>query len=147
MKKIITLFVALFALNASADLKGLVNGINNSSTPAELVASGWAANDGGKGYKILQIIVKGTDMAAELQLDKTGKIVASTMGATSKLDPSVDYKMTATASDWKAMGTGANGPMYHMSPLGGLSFEGPMVEAMKNMGPFENFLIQIGSNL
>jgi len=147
MKKIITLFVVLFALNASADLKGLVNGINNSSTPAELVASGWAANDGGKGYKILQIIVKGTDMAAELQLDKTGKIVTSTMGATSKLDPSVDYKMTATAADWKAMGTGANGPMYHMSPLGGLSFEGPMVEAMKNMGPFKNFLIQIGSNL
>jgi putative sterol carrier protein len=147
MKKIISIFIALFALNASADLKGLVDGINNSTTPAELVASGWAANDGGKGYKILQIIVKGTDMSAELQLDKTGKIVASKMGATSKLDTSVDYKMTATAADWKAMGTGERGPMYHMSPLGGLSFDGPMVEAMKNMGPFANFLIQIGTNL
>ncbi len=147
MKKIITLFVALFALNASADLKGLVDGINNSSTPAELVASGWASNDGGKGYKVLQIFVKNTDMVAELQLDKTGKIVSSKMGATSKLDLSVDYKMTATAADWKIMGTGDNGPMFHMSPLGGLSFEGPMVEAVKNMGPFENFLIQIGSNL
>ena len=146
MKKIIALFTVLLSLNAFADLKGLVDGINNSSVPADLVKSGWAANDGGKGYKILQIVVKGTPKAAELHLDKTGKIVDAKMGTPSKLNLDVDYKMTASEADWKDMGTGKKGPAYHMS-LGGLSFDGPKMEAMKNMGPFTKFLIEIGTNL
>jgi hypothetical protein len=36
--------------------------------------------------------------------------------------------------------------MYHMT-FGGLSFEGPMGEAMNNMGPFASFLINIGKNI
>jgi hypothetical protein len=53
--------------------------------------------------------------------------------------------MIATQEDWTEMGTGESGPMYHMT-FGGLSFEGPMGEAMSNMGPFASFLIKIFEN-
>ena len=49
-------------------------------------------------------------------------------------------------ADWADMGTDESTPMYHMS-FGGLSFDGPMVKAMNNMGPFADFLINIGKNI
>jgi putative sterol carrier protein len=41
------------------------------------------------------------------------------------------------------MGKGEYGPMRAMM-LGRLGFSGPMVEAMGNMAPFENFLLLVG---
>jgi putative sterol carrier protein len=41
------------------------------------------------------------------------------------------------------MGKGEYGPMRAMM-FGRLGFDGPMMEAMRNMGPFENFLLLVG---
>jgi SCP-2 sterol transfer family. len=148
MKKILITLFALFSINAFAgNAQSIADAFNASSTPAELVKSGWALNDGGKGYKVLQVIVKGSNKAAELHIDNNGKAAAAFDSAkTTELNADVDYQMTATMEDWASMGTGESGPMYHMT-FGGLSFEGPMGEAMNNMGPFASFLINIGKNI
>lgn len=148
MKKIlITLFAILSTNTFAGSAQNIADAFNASSTPAELVKSGWAGNDAGKGYKVLQVIVKDSSKAAELHIDANGKVVAAFDNAkTSKLDSNVDYKMIASMEDWASMGTGESGPMYHMT-FGGLSFEGPMGEAMDNMGPFASFLINIGKNI
>ncbi|MDC9727623.1 MAG: SCP2 sterol-binding domain-containing protein [Candidatus Thioglobus sp.] len=146
-KTLITLFT-LLSINAYAgSAQNIADTFNASNTPAELVKSGWAGNNGGKGYKVLQVIVKDTGKAAELHIDNNGKAAAAFDSAkTAKLNADVDYKMIATMKDWAAMGTGESGPMYHMT-FGGLSFEGPMGEAMNNMGPFASFLVNIGKNI
>ncbi len=147
MKKLLISFFALLSINAFGNAQDIANTFNASPTPAELVESGWAGNDGGKGYKILQVVVKDTKQVAELHINKSGKIIAAFDSAqTAKLNSDFDYKMIATQEDWTEMGTGESGPMYHMT-FGGLSFEGPMGEAMSNMGPFASFLINIGKNI
>jgi putative sterol carrier protein len=148
MKKIITLLFTLLSFSAFASLDKLASDYNAGPTAAELVASGWAGNDGGRGFKVIQIVVEGTDMTAELHLDGTGKIVKYNRGLPTKVNFDFDYKMTSTKDGWAEMATGKNGPMYHMTPfVGALSFEGPMKEAMGNMGPFAQFLIVIGTNV
>ncbi len=148
MKKLLITLFALFSINAFAgNAQNIADAFNASNTPAELVKSGWALNDGGKGYKVLQVIVKGSNKEAELHIDNNGKAAAAFDSAkTTELNADVDYQMTATMEDWASMGTGESGPMYHMT-FGGLSFEGPMGEAMNNMGPFASFLINIGRNI
>lgn len=147
MKKILTTTLATLSLGVYAGAQQIADTFNNSTTPSELVKSGWAANSGDKGYKVLQIIVKDSDKAAELHIDKNGKAIAAFDNAkTQTLNSDVDYKMIATLEDWADMGTGKSGPMYHMT-FGGLSFEGPMSEAMNNMGPFASFLTNIGTNI
>jgi putative sterol carrier protein len=58
-----------------------------------------------------------------------------------KMDASYDYLMHATDADWTCMGEGkfGCGAMGAMG-TGKLKFTGPKLEAMKVMGPFENFL-------
>jgi putative sterol carrier protein len=147
MKKLLITLVSLISFGAFAGADQMAAEFNNSSTPAELVASGWAANDGGKGYKVLQVLVKDSNVAAEMHIDGNGKVVAafdSVQTANPNFD--VDYQMSATMESWADMGTGDSGPMYHMT-FGGLSFKGPMGEAMGNMGPFASFLVNIGKNI
>jgi len=147
MKNLFISLIALISINAFGNAQDIANTYNASSTPAELVKSGWAGNDGGKGYKILQVIVKGTQIAAELHINTNGDAIdAFDSIQTAKINTDFDYKMTATMEDWADMGTGDSGPMYHMT-FGGLSFSGPMGEAMSNMGPFASFLINIGKNI
>ncbi len=148
MKKLLILLFTLFSINAFAgSAQDIADTFNASSTPAELVKSGWAGNDGGKGYKVLQVIVKDSTKVAELHINHDGKAIAAFDSLqTKKLNTDFDYKMIATMEDWAEMGTGESGPMYHMT-FGGLSFEGPMGEAMGNMGPFASFLVNIGKNI
>lgn len=150
MKKIILGLIATLSLSVFAGPAGdITKAFNASSTPAALVETGWALNDGGKGYKILQIVVDDTDRVAELHINKKGFVIASfDYEKTSSLNSSYDYLMSSDADGWAEMGTGDNGPMYHMMPwVGQLSFEGPKGEAMGNMGPFTSFLILIGTNI
>ena len=60
-----------------------------------------------------------------------------------KLESGSDYLMSAETARWLEMGKGEYGPMKAMM-LGRLGFEGPKMEAMGNMGPFENFLLLVG---
>ena len=114
----------------------------------KLVESGWVRNDKGRGFKVMQVYRTdcGDKSTAELRVAlKDGKATCVFGGAaeTAKLDAGADYVMKAETSRWIEMGKGEYGPMRAMM-LGRLGFSGPMVEAMGNMAPFENFLLLVG---
>ncbi len=113
----------------------------------ELQESGWVTNDKGRGYKVIHIYRTDcpNDPRVELKVQsKNGKALCTSGGAvTQQPDTSVDYIMHAQTTRWKEMGNGDYGPMRAMM-FGRLKFDGPMWEAMKNMGPFESFLLLVG---
>ncbi len=113
----------------------------------KLVESGWAKNDKGRGYKVMQIYRADCDGSPRVELrvsEKGGKAVCVYGGkAESKVDTDVDYLMWADTPRWQEMGKGEYGPMRAMF-FQRLHFDGPMGEAMGNMGPFENFLLLVG---
>ena len=117
---------------------------NNVTLTDELGGETWAANNGGKGYKIMQVYrMDCSDTpTVELQIsDQDGKAICTYGGAvkSTELDKSVDYIMFAKTSNWERMGDGRDGAMKAMS-FGRLKFTGPKMEAMSNMGPFGAFL-------
>lgn len=114
----------------------------------KLVESGWVKNDKGRGFKVMQVYRSdcGDKPTAELRVAlKDGKAMCVYGGApeTAKLDGGADYVMKAETARWVEMGKGEYGPMAAMM-FGRLGFDGPMFEAMGNMGPFENFLLLVG---
>lgn len=116
--------------------------------PLELHKSGWAANNKKRGFKRLRI--SRTDCASsapvELRIEPREGRAHCTLGgkaAPAALDTDVEYAMTAETRRWQEMGRGEYGPMRAMM-FGRLAFDGPMGEAMGNMGPFESFLLLVG---
>ena len=114
----------------------------------KLVESGWIKNDKGRGFKVMQVYRSdcGDKPTVELRVAlKDGKAMCVYGGATetAKLDDGADYVMKAETARWVEMGKGEYGPMAAMM-FGRLGFDGPMMEAMGNMGPFENFLLLVG---
>jgi putative sterol carrier protein len=114
----------------------------------KLVESGWVKNDKGRGYKVMQVYRSdcGDKPTAEMRVSqKEGKAACTYGGApeTATLDSGADYVMKAETVRWTEMGKGEYGPMRAMM-TGRLGFDGPMFEAMGNMGPFENFLLLVG---
>jgi putative sterol carrier protein len=114
----------------------------------KLVESGWVKNDKGRGFKVMQVYRSdcGAKATAELRVSlKDGKAMCVYGGApeTGKLDSGADYVMKAETVRWVEMGKGEYGPMTAMF-MQRLGFDGPMMEAMGNMGPFENFLLLVG---
>ena len=113
----------------------------------KLVESEWIKNDKGRGYKAMQIYRTDCADSARVELrvsPKDGKAMCVYGGAaSSKLDSDVDYLMWAETSRWLEMGKGEYGPMRAMF-FSRLRFDGPMGEAMGNMGPFESFLRLVG---
>ena len=114
----------------------------------KLAESGWAKNDAKRGFKVLQVYRSDCAEAprVELRISEQGGKARCTYGGkleTAKLDTSVDYLMYAETARWQEMGRGEYGPMRAMM-FNRLQFEGPMFEAMGNMGPFESFLRLVG---
>jgi len=114
----------------------------------DLVESGWIKNDGGRGFKVMQVFREdcGDAPSAELRVSlKDGQAHCVYGGAvqTTKLDSGADYVMFAETKRWLEMGRGEYGPMKAMT-FGRLGFKGPKMEAMGNMGPFSNFLLLVG---
>ena len=114
----------------------------------KLVESGWVKNDMGRGFKVMQVYRSdcGDKPTAEMRVSlKDGKALCVYGGApeTAKLDSSADYVMKAETGRWVEMGKGEYGPMAAMF-FQRLGFDGPMMEAMGNMGPFESFLLLVG---
>ena len=114
----------------------------------KLVESGWVKNDAGRGFKVMEVYRSdcGNTPTAELRVAlKDNKAMCVYGGApeTAKLDSGADYVMKAETARWVEMGKGEYGPMKAMM-LGRLGFDGPMMEAMGNMGPFANFLLLVG---
>ena len=123
------------AWNADATLTG------------KLVESEWIKNDKGRGYKAMQIYRADCADSARIELrvsEKDGKAVCVYGGkAESTLNTRVDYIMWAETSRWVEMGKGEYGPMKAIF-FQRLGFDGPMMEAMGNMAPFESFLRLVG---
>jgi len=119
----------------------------DATLTAGLHESGWAANDKKRGYKALQVARKDCASSPKVEVRiaaKDGKALCVSGGrSVDKLDLDVDYAMTADTRRWIEMGKGEYGPMRAMM-FGRLSFDGPMGEAMGNMGPFESFLLLVG---
>jgi len=113
----------------------------------KLVESEWIKNDKGRGFKAIQIYRNDCEGSPRIELrvsEKDGKSMCVYGGkAESKLDSNVDYLMWAETRRWVEMGKGEYGPMWAMM-LNRLSFDGPMMEAMGNMGPFGSFLLLVG---
>jgi putative sterol carrier protein len=114
----------------------------------KLVESGWIDNDGKRGFKVMQIYRTDCTDSPRVEMrigKKDGKALCVYGGKveTAKLDSGMDYVMHATTARWGEMGRGDYGPMRAMM-FGRLEFDGPKLEAMGNMGPFENFLLLTG---
>ncbi len=105
----------------------------------------WIKNDGGRGYKIIQLYRTdcGEDTKVEMKIvPQDGKAICTYGGKVvdTKLNMDMDYIMHATTKRWREMGAGEYGPMRAMF-FGRLEFSGPKMEAMRVMGPFEQFLL------
>ncbi len=117
--------------------------------PTKLQESGWVANDKKRGYKLLRIARSDCASSPTVELRIAAKdgraqcVAGGSAGPNEALDTDVDYVMTAKTARWLEMGRGEYGPMKAML-FGRLSFDGPMGEAMGNMGPFESFLLLVG---
>jgi putative sterol carrier protein len=113
----------------------------------KLVDSGWVKNDKGRGYKVMQVYRTdcGDRPTAEMRVAlKDGRASCVYGGAPqTNLDSGADYVMKAKTVRWVEMGKGEYGPMAAMM-FGNLGFDGPMLEAMGNMGPFQSFLLLVG---
>ena len=114
----------------------------------QLVESGWVKNDKGRGFKVVQMYRTDCEQSprAELHIALKDNKAQCTYGGLpkhGKLDLDMDYIMHAETPRWIQMGAGEYGPMRAMM-VGRLSFQGPMGEAMGNMGPFESFLLLVG---
>jgi putative sterol carrier protein len=114
---------------------------------SKLVESGWIKNDKKRGFKAMQLYRSDCEGSARIELrvsEKDGKAMCVYGGkAQAELDTLVDYVMFAETARWVEMGKGEYGPMKAMF-LQRLGFNGPMFEAMGNMGPFESFLLLVG---
>lgn len=121
---------------------------NEPVLTGELAESGWVKNDGGRGFKVMQLYRTdcGKQPTAEMRIAlKDNKAMCVHGGAieTAKLDSGLDYVMSAETKHWLEMGKGEYGPMRAMM-FGQLKFSGPKLEAMGNMGPFSAFLLLVG---
>lgn len=114
---------------------------------SKLVESDWVKNNNGRGFKAMQIYRTDCEGSPRIELrvsEKSGKAMCVYGGkAETKLDSSVDYLMWADTARWVEMGKGEYGPMRAMF-FQYLRFDGPMGEAMGNMGPFGGFLLLVG---
>ena len=120
---------------------------NKTPTLTDGLAEKWIKNDKGRGYKIVQLYRTDFGEATKTEMKivaKDGKAVCAYGGAVqSTPDLAVDYLMHADTDKWVEMGKGEYGPMKAMM-FGRLKFQGPKVEAMSVMGPFEAFLLLPG---
>jgi putative sterol carrier protein len=114
---------------------------------AKLVESEWIRNDRKRGFKTIQLYRSDCEDSPRVELrvsEKDGKAMCVYGGkADSTLDTRVDYVMWAETARWVEMGKGEYGPMRAIF-FQRLGFNGPMMEAMGNMGPFESFMLLVG---
>ncbi len=118
-----------------------------NKTPAltdELAAS-WIKNDGGRGYKIVQMYRTDCGPATKVEIKiqpQNGKAMCTYGGKvqTASLSDSKDYVMYAPTKTWKEMGAGEYGPKGGMF-FHSFRFDGPSAEAMGVMGAFEAFVL------
>ncbi len=112
------------------------------------LAEKWIKNNGGRGYKIIHMYRTDCGEATKVEIKivpQGGKAICAYGGKVmnTTLNDSMDYVMHADTKKWREMGAGEYGPMRAMM-FGRLKFDGPKAEAMRVMGPFEQFLLMPG---
>lgn len=117
---------------------------NKDSVLTDGLADKWIKNDKNRGYKIIHMYRTdcGDNHKTEMRImakDCKAMCVYGGKIQNANLDKEVDYLMHAETKRWNEMGAGEYGPMRAMA-FGRLKFEGPKMEAMSVMGPFEAFL-------
>ena len=106
----------------------------------------WVKNNAGRGYKLVQMYRSHCGANTKVQLviqEKGGKAMCIGSGKPDgkAMNFKVDYLMHASDKNWECMGKGSFGCGAMGAMMSGkLKFQGPKVEAMKVMGPFEAFL-------
>lgn len=106
----------------------------------------WVNNDAKRGYKLVQMYRSHCGVASKIQLtiqSKDGKAMCVVAGKPDgkKMNFNVDYLMNATDKNWVCMGRGSWGCGAMGAMMSGkLKFQGPKMEAMQVMSPFESFL-------
>ena len=145
------LLCAPFAASAAVFMdaewaEGMCEAWNSSSDMTTGLGADWIGNDAGRGYKLIRLYRTdcGKDTAVQLTITgEEGKAVCTYGGLPTdeELNFEVDYLMRATDEDWACMGEGSwgCGAMGAMM-TGKLEFDGPKMEAMGVMGPFNTFL-------
>jgi len=113
----------------------------------KLVESGWTKNDAGRGFKTMQIYREDCPKSARIELqiapkDNKAKCVYGGAARGDKRDGGADCLMWTETPRWRETGSAEYGPMRAMM-FGDLNFEGPKMQAMGNMGPFEGFLRRV----
>ncbi len=121
---------------------------NKNPILTDELAERWIKNDGGRGYKIIHLYRTDCGEATKVEMKivpQGGKAICAYGGKvqTTHLNMDMDYVMHAETKRWREMGAGEYGPMRAMM-FGRLKFEGPKAEAMRSMGPFEQFLLLPG---
>ena len=120
----------------------------DATLTSKLHDSGWDANNKNRGHKTMRIARSDCPSSplAELRIaprDARAHCIEAGAATAAALDYDVDYLMSAETRRWLEMGRGEYGPMRAMM-FGRLAFDGPMGEAMGNMGPFESFQLLVG---
>jgi len=106
----------------------------------------WIKNNAGRGYKLVQMYRTSCGVKSKIQLtiqNKGGKAMCIAAGKPDgkKMNMKVDYLMHASDKNWACMGKGSFGCGAMGAMMSGkLKFQGPKMEAMKVMSPFEAFL-------
>ncbi len=133
------------AWNANSTLTNqLANNVDEDDDDGE--GYKWVDNNAGRGYKLVQMYRTSCGASTKIQLiiqNKDGKAMCTSAGKPDgkKMNFSVDYLMHASDKNWDCMGKGSFGCGAMGAMMSGkLKFQGPKVEAMKVMGPFESFL-------
>jgi putative sterol carrier protein len=121
---------------------------NNNPALSQELAEKWIKNDKGRGYKIIHMYRTDCGEGTKVEMTisaKDGKSLCTYAGKIqhTALDYDSDYLMHAETYRWREMGAGEYGPMRAMM-FGRLKFDGPKGEAMRVMGPFEQFLMLPG---
>ncbi len=106
----------------------------------------WSKNTkGGKDYRTIQFYrtdCGGPEKAVEVHIKhQDGKAICVYGGKA--VDKNPDFRMYTSTKKWKELAKGEFGFMG-MGIMKKLTFEGSKVEAMKNMGPFKAFLLNLG---
>lgn len=106
----------------------------------------WIRNNADRGYKLVQMYRTqcGAETKVQLQIeekDGLAQCVQAGKPDDKKMNFKVDYLMHASDDNWACMGKGSFGCGAMGAMMSGkLKFQGPKLEAMKVMGPFEGFL-------
>jgi len=107
----------------------------------------WIENDEDRGYKLMRIYRRDCPESPSIQMKvartDAGVVCVESGWVTEEELTGADYVMFAETTRWQEMGEGLYGPMKGMM-TGRLKFKGPKFEAMRNMGPFSNFLLLVG---